>query len=71
MTLDRWIQVGDCYEWFGTAEGIEVEEIWIDEDGNTQINGRNHFDERISLAKEDLIEPIEDGELKLVDPIPA
>jgi hypothetical protein len=65
--LDRWIQVGDTYEWVDSRGGITITEIWIDEDGHTQINGRNKSGEKVSLSKGDVITPIREGELSLVD----
>lgn len=74
--IDHWIDVGSRYEWEdppedenGIAWGtLKVDEIWVDEDGETQLNV-SEYPERLggrrstSLHLSDLFEKVESGEL--------
>ena len=81
MTLDRWIEVGQVY-WDNESEdvdGVKIEELWIDEDGQTQVNVREglvgqHPDvgsmvhgKKQSVDAQSLIDRIEAEELELIE----
>lgn len=62
MSLDHPIAVGDVYKWANSGGRVQVYELWVDEEGDTQAAVVDGGD-TVSLDIDTLYDRIEEGQL--------